>query len=66
MKSLLKILASVLIGGFVFVLFVPGVLVTLPPGKPSTSVEVLAVHGTLFALLNHVVVRVAHGVINAL
>ena len=40
-----------LVSALVFVAFVPGVLVTLPPG--GTRWTVLAVHGALFALLHH-------------
>lgn len=36
-----------------FVAFVPGVLVTLPPGGSRTTV--LVVHGLLYALLSHFV-----------
>jgi hypothetical protein len=47
----LKLLVSVL----VFIAFVPGVLVTLPPGGSKWTV--LAVHGVLFALLHWTVQR---------
>jgi hypothetical protein len=44
-----------LVSALVFVLFVPGVLVTLPPGGSKWTV--LAVHGVLFALLHWAVQR---------
>jgi hypothetical protein len=44
-----------LVSALVFVLFVPGVLVTLPPGGSRWTV--LAVHGLLFALLHWAVQR---------
>ncbi len=40
-----------LVSALVFVAFVPGVLVTLPPGGSKWTV--LAVHGVLFAVLHH-------------
>ena len=42
-----------LVSALVFVAFVPGVLVTLPPG--GSRMMVLAAHGLLFALLHHYV-----------
>ena len=42
-----------LVSALVFVAFVPGVLVTLPPG--GSRMMVLAVHGLLFAVLHHYV-----------
>ena len=44
---------KLLVSALVFVAFVPGVLVTLPPGGSKWAV--LAVHGLLFALLHWVV-----------
>lgn len=44
-----------LVSALVFVAFVPGVLITLPPGGSRTTV--LAVHGVLFALLHTLVQR---------
>jgi hypothetical protein len=44
-----------LVSALEFVLFVPGVLVTLPPGGSRWTV--LAVHGLLFALLHWAVQR---------
>ena len=41
------------VSALVFVAFVPGVLVTLPPG--GSKWVVLAVHGVLFAVLHHYV-----------
>jgi len=46
MKKLLKLLVSAL----VFVAFVPGVLITLPPG--GSRMTVLLVHGILFAIVS--------------
>ena len=46
---------KLLVSAVVFVLFVPGVLVTLPPG--GSKKVVLAVHGALFALLHMVAQR---------
>ena len=40
-----------IVSALVFVAFVPGVLVTLPPGGSKWTV--LAVHGALFAVLHH-------------
>ena len=48
-------LARILVSALVFVVFVPGVLVTLPPGGSRWTV--LAVHGVLFALLHWFVQR---------
>ena len=42
-----------LVSALVFAAFVPGVLVTLPPG--GSRMMVLAVHGLLFAVLHHYV-----------
>ena len=42
-----------LVSALVFAAFVPGVLVTLPPG--GTRWVVLAVHAALFAVLHHYV-----------
>lgn len=44
-----------LVSALVFAAFVPGVLVTLPPGGSRNTV--LAVHAGLFALLHGVVMR---------
>lgn len=46
---------KLLVSAVVFVAFVPGVLVTLPPGGSKTTV--LAVHGVLFAVLHAVAQR---------
>jgi hypothetical protein len=46
---------KLVISALVFVLFVPGVLVTLPPGGSKWTI--LAVHGVLFALLHWAVQR---------
>lgn len=48
-------LVRLLVSALVFVVFVPGVLVTLPPG--GSRWVVLAVHGVLFALLHWAVQR---------
>jgi hypothetical protein len=40
-----------LVSALVFAAFVPGVLVTLPPGGSRWTV--LATHGALFAVLHH-------------
>lgn len=40
-----------LVSALVFAAFVPGVLITLPPG--GSRWVVLAVHGVLFAVLHH-------------
>ena len=53
-----------LVSAFVFVLFVPGVLVTLPPG--GSKWMVLAVHGALFAVLHHFVLSAIFRAIKAL
>lgn len=45
----------VFVSALVFIAFVPGVLVTLPPGGSKWTV--LAVHGLLFALLHFFVQR---------
>uniref|UniRef100_A0A6C0EPH5 Uncharacterized protein n=1 Tax=viral metagenome TaxID=1070528 RepID=A0A6C0EPH5_9ZZZZ len=45
------LLLKFLVSALVFVAFVPGVLVTLPPG--GSRYIVLAVHGALFAVLHH-------------
>lgn len=52
---------NLLISALVFVAFVPGVLVTLPPG--GSKWVVLAVHGVLFALLHVAVQRVVKGLL---
>lgn len=57
-------LIGIALSALVFVAFVPGVLVTLPPA--GTRTQVLAVHGILFAVLNHAVLRVLHMVMRAL
>jgi hypothetical protein len=44
-------LAKVALSALVFALFVPGVLVTLPPG--GSKWVVVAVHAVLFAVLHH-------------
>jgi hypothetical protein len=64
MKNLLHMLVAIAVSALIFVAFVPGVLVTLPPG--GTRVHVLATHGALFAVLNHIVLRVLRAVIAAL
>lgn len=46
---------KLLISALVFAAFVPGVLVTLPPGGSRTTV--LAVHAGLFAVLHQVVMK---------
>lgn len=46
-------LVKILVSALVFVAFVPGVLVTLPPGAGKWTV--LAVHGLLFAVLHFAV-----------
>ena len=46
---------KLLVSALVFVAFVPGVLVTLPPGGGKWMV--LAVHGALFTLLHAAVQR---------
>lgn len=48
----------------VFVAFVPGVLVTLPPGGSRRTV--LFVHGVLFALFHQVVMRAVWGLVKGL
>lgn len=47
--------AKLLLSAVVFAAFVPGVLVTLPPGGSRNTV--LAVHAALFAVLHSVVMR---------
>jgi hypothetical protein len=49
---------SLLVAAALFVAFVPGILVTLPP-KGSKSM-VLLVHAVLFALVTHFVMRMIH------
>lgn len=51
-------LVSHAITALVFIAFVPGVLVTLPKG--GSRKMVLAVHGILFALTIHFVMRMYH------
>ena len=46
---------KLLVSALVFIAFVPGVLVTLPPGGSKWTV--LAVHGVLFTLLHALVQR---------
>lgn len=46
---------KLLLSAAVFAAFVPGVLITLPPGGSRTTV--LAVHAGLFALLHHFIMR---------
>jgi hypothetical protein len=46
---------KLLLSALVFAAFVPGVLVTLPPGGSRTTV--LAVHAGLFAVLHHLVMK---------
>ena len=46
---------KLILSALVFVAFIPGVLVTLPPGGSKTTV--LAVHATLFALTHHIVMK---------
>jgi hypothetical protein len=46
---------KLLLSALVFAAFVPGVLVTLPPGGSRTTV--LAVHAGLFAVLHHLVLK---------
>jgi hypothetical protein len=48
---------KLLVSALIFAAFVPGVLVTLPPGGSRTTV--LVVHAVLFALLQHAVMRYA-------
>ena len=49
---------KLVLSALVFVAFVPGVLVTLPPRGDRWSV--LAVHGVLFSLLNHSLTHVLY------
>ena len=53
---------KLLVSALVFVAFVPGVLVTLPPGGNRTTV--LVVHGALFALLHSYVMRTLWSVVS--
>lgn len=46
---------KLLLSALVFAAFVPGVLVTLPPGGSRTTV--LVVHAGLFAVLHRVVMK---------
>ena len=48
-------LVSVVLGALVFVAFVPGVLVRLPPRASKTNV--LAVHAVLFAIVSTCVMK---------
>jgi hypothetical protein len=48
---------KVLVSALVFAAFVPGVLITLPPGGSRTTV--LVVHAVLFAVLHTMVMRYA-------
>ena len=45
---MLKLLIKILIKALIFVAFVPGVLITLPPGGSRTTI--LLTHGVLYAL----------------
>ena len=45
---MLKLLTKILIKALIFIAFVPGVLVTLPPAGDRTTV--LLTHGVLYAL----------------
>lgn len=56
--------AKLLVSAVVFALFVPGVLVTLPPG--GSRMTVLAVHAALFALLHSFVMRSLGGALRSL
>ena len=53
-----------LVSALVFVAFVPGVLVTLPPG--GSRMTVLVVHGLLFAVLHHYVLSAIFRALRAL
>ena len=44
---------NVLLKGLLFMLLLPGVVISLPPG--GTLVEKAAVHGVVFAVLNYLV-----------
>jgi hypothetical protein len=55
---------KLLISALVFALFVPGVLVRLPPGGSQNTV--LVVHAILFALLHAVVLRFVSGAVRSL
>jgi hypothetical protein len=55
---------KLLLSALVFAAFVPGVLVTLPPGGSRTTV--LAVHAGLFALLHSLVMRWAYTTLRGL
>jgi hypothetical protein len=46
---------KLVLSALIFAAFVPGVLVTLPPGGSRTTV--LAVHAALFAVLHQVVMK---------
>lgn len=59
----MKFLVSLVVTTAVFVMFVPGVLVTIPPQGPTWAV--LLVHGVLFALLNHFIMRVILGAVKS-
>ena len=52
---------KLVVSALVFIAFVPGVLVTLPPGGSRTTV--LAVHAALFALLQSFVMRTLWSVV---
>jgi hypothetical protein len=52
---------KLLLSALIFAAFVPGVLVTLPPGGSRNTV--LAVHAGLFALLHHVAMKTLWSVV---
>ena len=52
---------KLILSALVFVAFIPGVLVTLPPGGSKTTV--LAVHALLFALTHQVVMKMVWSVV---
>lgn len=52
---------KLIVSALVFIAFVPGVLITLPPGGTRTTV--LVVHGALFALLHSAVMRTLWSVV---
>jgi hypothetical protein len=52
------------VSALVFAMFVPGVLVTLPPG--GSRLVVLAVHAVLFAVLHHFAMKMLFKVLGKL
>lgn len=50
---MLKLLTKILIKALIFVAFVPGVLITLPPNADRNTV--LLTHGVLFALTSMII-----------